>query len=111
MAVKHQIGLPNDRRFEAIVRAFEQDSAVTSGKMMSAHGLKVHGRIFAMFPKGRFVVKLPKERVDELVRTRAATRYDPRHGRVMKEWAVISEHYDNWLELAEEAYDFVQVKK
>ncbi|SRR5581483_10605249 len=100
----------NDR-FEAIVRAFEQDSAVTSGKMMSAQGLKVHGRIFAMFPKGRFVVKLPKERVDELVRARAATRFDPGHGRVMKEWAVISEDPDNWLKLAKEAYDFVKLKK
>jgi hypothetical protein len=31
-------------------------------------------------------VKLPRERVDELVEAGAGHRFDPGHGRLMKEW-------------------------
>jgi len=32
--------------------------------MMSSDGLKVDGEIFAMFGRGKFVVKLPKQSTD-----------------------------------------------
>jgi hypothetical protein len=38
---------------------------------------EVKGKIFAMLVKGRFVAKLPKLRVDELVSVGDDTRYDP----------------------------------
>ena len=36
--------------------------------------------------KGQFVAKLPRERVDELVRLGQGEHFDPGHGRKMKEW-------------------------
>ncbi len=36
--------------------------------------------------KGKFVVKLPRQRVDALVATGEGERFDPGHGRLMKEW-------------------------
>jgi hypothetical protein len=96
-----------DPRFAAIVAAFRRDPDVTSGKMMAAIGLKVHGKIFAMFPRGVFVAKLPKARVDELVRLGHGELFDPGHGRLMKEWVALRGHEDDWLALAREARRFV----
>ena len=56
-----------DARLMPVVDAFSNDRQVSRGKMMSSYGLKVRGKIFAMFGRGRFVVKLPKKRVEELV--------------------------------------------
>jgi hypothetical protein len=50
-----------------------------------------------MLSKGRLVVKLPRQRIDALVATGAGERFDPGHGRLMKEW----------LPLAREALAFV----
>jgi len=96
-----------DPRFAPIVAAFRHDPAVTCGKLFSAIGLKVDGRIFAMFPKGQFVAKLPKARVDELIRQKRGTAFDPGHGRLMKEWIAMCGHEELWLELAREARRFV----
>ena len=68
---------------------------------------KRYGKIFAIISDARFVAKLPKARVDELVEQGAGTRFDPRNnGRVMKEWLVASSTADRRA-LAREAYAFV----
>ena len=97
-----------DRRFAPVANAFAHRPRVTSGKMMSAHGLRVNNKIFAMFPRGEFVVKLPKTQVDELVKAGKGRRFDPGHGRLMKEWVVVGEGKAHWIELAEQAYQFVK---
>ncbi len=51
----------------------------------SSNVLSVNGKIFAMLVRGKLVVKLPKQRVDGLVAGRAATYFDPGHGRLMKQ--------------------------
>jgi hypothetical protein len=56
-----------DPSFQPAVDAFAKHPDVAAGKMMSSYGLKVNGRIFAMFGRKQFVTKLPKQRVDELV--------------------------------------------
>jgi hypothetical protein len=61
--------------------------------------------------RAQFVVKLPKARVDELVASGKGQRFDPGHGRVMKEWFVVREGGANWVELAEEACDFAKRRK
>jgi hypothetical protein len=43
-----------------------------------------------MSSKGQFVVKLPMERVDELVASGQGEYFDLGHGRLMKEWVVIT---------------------
>ena len=57
--------------------------------MMNAVGLKTSRKFFAMVVKGELVVKLPRERVDELVAGRTGRRFDPSHGRLMKEWVTL----------------------
>ena len=96
-----------DAGFQAVVDAFAAERDVTQGKMMSSYGLKVRGKIFAMFGKGRFVVKLPKIRVDQIVSEGNGERFDPGHGRVMKEWVVVRDGTVDWVEIAREAYGFV----
>jgi hypothetical protein len=75
-----------------------------------ANALKVNKKIFAMLASDdRFVVKLPRARVDALVAGGFGERFDPRHnGRVMKEWLVVGAAREaQWLPLAKEAMEFV----
>src|SRR5260370_1118853 len=80
-----------DPRFQPLVAAFAKDQSVThGGKGFGASGLKANGKLFAFVSsKGQFVVKLPKLRVEELVRAGTAEHFDPGHGRRMKEGAAI----------------------
>src|SRR5204863_6980170 len=97
-----------------LVRRFKDDPVVTpppaSGKggKFGADALKVDGKIFAMLSRGELVLKLPRSRVDELVASGGGGRFDPGHGRVMKEWVTIApSHARTWPELADEARSFV----
>lgn len=76
----------------------------------SGNVLSVNGKIFAMLVKGRLVVKLPKQQVDELVNAHAGTYFDPGHGRLMKQWISITAERAPWVELARDAYRFVAGK-
>jgi TfoX/Sxy family transcriptional regulator of competence genes len=97
-----------DPRFAPVAAAFSKHRDVTAGTMMSSYGLKVNGKIFAMFGRGEFVAKLPKSKVDALVDAGAGERFDPGHGRMMKEWIAIADHPERWIDLATEAYVFVK---
>ena len=98
-----------DPQFAPIARAFARHRDVTYGTLFSAYGLRVNGKIFAMFPRGRFVVKLPKSRVDELVENGNGRRFGPGK-RVMKEWVAVDTGCD-WVALAREAYVFVKSER
>ena len=64
-----------------------------------------------MLVKGKLVVKLPRPRVDALITSGEGERFDPGHGRPMKEWvAVESTSEEEWLSLAREAMEFVASK-
>ena len=81
------------------------------GKGFGSGALKVNGRIFAMMSsKGEFVVKLPKERVDELVTAGYGERFDPGRGRRMKEWLAVHRKPTDWVVLAAEACTFVRAR-
>jgi hypothetical protein len=99
----------DDPRFGAVTKAFATDRRVTSGRMMASLGLKVDGKIFAMLVRGNLVVKLPRERVSELVDTGLGRQFDPRgDGRLMREWVVLEGAQPPWPEVAREAYRFVR---
>jgi hypothetical protein len=66
------------------------------------------GKIFAMHVKGKFVAKLPKDRVDGLVRAGKGQYFDPGHGRLMKEWVALDSDTGSWVDLAREAHRFVK---
>jgi hypothetical protein len=96
-----------EEAFAKVTRAFANDTDVSFGRLFASDGLKVHNRIFAMLVRGSLVVKLPKARVDALVAARRGDRFDPGHGRLMKEWVVIGPGDADWLSLAKEARRFV----
>jgi hypothetical protein len=96
-----------DARFASVVAAFAGDRKVIPpglGKGFGSGALKVNGKIFAMMSsKGNFVVKLSEERVDALIAAGSGTRFDPGHGRLMKEWLVVTADHKFWVPLAREA--------
>lgn len=97
-----------EARFATLAEALLGDPSVSEGRMFGADGLKAGGKIFAMLVKGRLVLKLPGQRVEALVAAGAGERFDPGHGRVLKEWIAIEpEAGEDWLSLATEAKDFV----
>lgn len=108
-----------EERFAALVEALLGQPGVThssdaaSGKrLFGASALKVHDKIFAMLAKGRLVVKLPRQRVDALVVSGDGERFDPGHGRVMKEWLSLEPGSAlEWLPLAQEAMNFVAAQR
>ncbi len=96
--------------FGAVVGAMTRRHGVTyGGRGFGSSALKVDGRIFAMLSsKGQFVVKLPAPRARELVESGAATPFEPRPGKMMKEWVVAPAGLaTTWRALAEEAQRFV----
>jgi hypothetical protein len=99
----------SEQRFEQLAARFVAEPEVTQGTGFgSAPGLRVKAKIFAMLVKDELVVKLPKDRVNELVAAGSATQFDPGHGRLMKEWASVSvDSSEDWERLADEAFRFV----
>jgi TfoX/Sxy family transcriptional regulator of competence genes len=98
------------QRFEALVTELADRPGVTppsGGRGFGGSGLKVNGSIFAMVDVwGRFVVKLPADRVTALVAEGAGSPFDNAKGRVMKQWVVVDDPTRE-RELAEEALAFV----
>jgi hypothetical protein len=95
--------------FEAAVERFVDDPRVTGGTGFgSSPGRRVDDRIFAMLVRGELVVKLPRQRVDELVESGAARWFDAGKGRPMREWATITTaDATAWPDLVAEAHAFV----
>jgi hypothetical protein len=61
-----------------------------------------------MLVNGELVVKLPRERVQDLSASGVGHAFDPGHGRVMMEWvSVPTEAWRRWPALVEEAREFV----
>ena len=108
-------GMAGEERFAALVEAMlgladPTDAAAGTGPQrgFGSTSLKTNGKIFAMLVQGRLVVKLDRRRVDALVSSGDGERFDPGHGRLMKEWlAIESASDDDWLALATESEAFV----
>ncbi len=79
-----------DAMFERVAeRLLAEHAELERGRMFGSVGLKSGGKVFAMVVKGDLVVKLPAKRVNELLESGAGRRFDPGHGRVMKEWVAL----------------------
>jgi hypothetical protein len=103
-------------RYEALAGKFSRTRGVTritEGRGFGSSGqLKFGGRIFAMLVRGELVLKLPRPRVEELVRTGEGTFFDAGKGKPMREWFVLSAASKRqWLPLAQEAFDFAKEAK
>jgi hypothetical protein len=103
----------SDAEFARLATVVSKDTRVdppevARAKGFGSKGLKVARKLFAFVnSKGSLIVKLPQERVDELVSSRKGRRFEPAPGRVMKEWlAVDRAAHSDWLGLAREALEF-----
>ena len=105
-----------DDAYASVVAAFSDIPGVSFGsatnKGFGRDALKVDGMIFAMLVRDKLVVKLPRQRVDELIAWRQGERFDPGHGRLMREWIVAEPtSSDRWHALARESLEFVGSKR
>ena len=87
-------------------------SGVTPPRGGSGFGrsaLRYQTKIFAMFVRGRLVLKLPAARVSKLVSSGGGMHFDANKGTPMKEWFSLDPESDlDWLALAREALDFAR---
>lgn len=99
--------------FDFVVDSLQKESGVSTANMFGAIGLRHGTKFFAMLYKRKLVVKLPADRVEELVKSKTAKRFDPGHGRIMKEWVAIEPvgTREEWLGLALEANRFVASRR
>jgi TfoX/Sxy family transcriptional regulator of competence genes len=112
--------LTPSQRFAAIVEEFRGKTGITvpsdeagRKRKFGSSGLKVNDKVFTLLSSdGEFVVKLSRQRVEQLVASGDGRRFDPRrNGHVMKEWIVIAPtSKTDWLQLAKEARGFVGKK-
>jgi TfoX/Sxy family transcriptional regulator of competence genes len=100
--------LLSEEEFIPVVRAYKESASATGTRKFGSNGLKVNGKLFALFTQGTLVVKLPNERVAELVASKVGRRFDPGHGRLMKGWLTVVSPKALWVDLAKESYQFVQ---
>ena len=78
---------------------------------MNANAFCVRNRVFAMRVGEELVLKLPPERVAELIKIRVATS-NVVGGHAMKEWANFRpEAEKKWLPLAKESLNYVRNKR
>jgi TfoX/Sxy family transcriptional regulator of competence genes len=107
--------MTREERYETVVKALLQNSEVSQSKKkgFGSNSIWAKRRIFAMLSsEGKFVVKLPEQRVDALVASGDGERWDAGKRRPMKEWfAVAPKSEMEWLSLAREAMAFAASKR
>ncbi len=97
-------------RYDALVERMlaRPGTSLSTKRGFGSSGLWTAGRLFAFLSHGRLVVKLAAGRVEELVARGDGERFDPGHGRRMREWLSLRpESTEDWDALAQEAQEFV----
>jgi hypothetical protein len=102
-----------EERYGDLLDAFNDVDGVTlpaGGSGFGRSALRYRGRIFAMLVRGRLVLKLLEERVDELTGAGHGVRFDASKGTPMKEWLSLDpESALDWQPLAEQALAFAKL--
>ena len=105
-------GMTPQERYEDLIDELTGADGVTppmGGSGFGRSALRYRRKIFAMFVRGRLVVKLPRTRVDGLVAAGHGVRFDANKGTPMKEWFSLDpESTLSWSPLAREALDFAR---
>jgi hypothetical protein len=105
------LGKPEDRYQDLVDELIGADGVTPprGGGGFGRSALRFHGKIFAMFVRGRLVVKLPAERVEELIAAGEGIHFDANKGTPMREWLSLDpDSARPWLPLATEALDFAR---
>jgi TfoX N-terminal domain len=93
-----------EEAYRRVVDELRADPAFSEGQMMGMPALKLGTKMFGGLHDGDLVVKLGRERVDELIAAGRAEPFDPSgRGHPMKDWAQVGEPTDDWIALADEA--------
>jgi hypothetical protein len=96
--------------FNTIARSQQDKAGVSSGTGFGKNpGLRIQGKIYAMVVRGELVVKLPRERVEELLSSGLGKRFNAgKTDRVMREWLSVPANASRrWTRLVNEAREFV----
>jgi hypothetical protein len=103
---------PSETEFWSLAQALLTADTVTRSTMMGLPCLRVDGRFFASFnPRtNALVVKLPADRVDQLIESGQAEPFAPA-GRRFREWAAIDPSRSGaWSSFLDEALAFVAAR-
>ena len=107
-------GDPVRERYLALVDDLMGIEGVTpppGGSGFGRGSLKYRGKIFAMLVRGQLVVKLPENRVAELITAGDGAAFDANKGTPMRQWLSVDPHSGlDWLSLATEALDFARTR-
>lgn len=101
-------------RFAGLAEQFAAEPDVMlpgqgGGRGFGSSALRVGGSIFAMLTREQLVLKLPGDRVTELIASGAGEPFTAGKGRPMREWLALTGGDDaSWLALAREALVFVR---
>jgi len=104
-----------ESRYEDLIDELVGIDGVTPPRGGSGFGrstIRYQGKIFVMLVRGRLVLKLPTQRVDELVAAGDGVHFDANKGTPMKEWLSLDpDSGQAWLPLAREALDFARAAR
>jgi hypothetical protein len=96
--------------FESLCDEYAGMDRVTvpgGGTGFGSNAIKINKSIFAMLADDRLVVKLPAERVAQLISAGDGVPFDAGKGKPMKEWVGLTGDDDACRELVAEAMTFV----
>ena len=97
-----------EEAYRRVVHELRADPEVSEALMMGIPSLKRGSKMFGGYRDGELLVKIGRDRVDELIAAGRARPFDPSGaGRPMKDWALVPEPADDWIALADEARVFV----
>jgi hypothetical protein len=105
--------MPQLERFADLVDDLLTEPGVTppGGGGFGRSAVRWEGKIFVMFVRGQLVLKLPAQRVDDLVERGEGDRFDANKGVPMREWLSLDvASSEPWLPLAREALAFARSK-
>jgi hypothetical protein len=98
-----------ERRYEDLVDGLIGADGVTpprGGGGFGRSAVRFQNKIFVMLVRGRLVLKLPADRVDDLIAAGHGVRFDANKGTPMREWLSLDpESGLPWPSLAREALD------
>jgi hypothetical protein len=98
-----------ERRYEDLVDGLIGADGVTpprGGGGFGRSAVRFQNKIFVMLVRGRLVLKLPADRVDDLIAAGHGVRFDANKGTPMREWLSLDpESGLPWPLLAREALD------
>lgn len=104
-AQKLKIGI--EAPFEPLKKKFLDEKGIGEKRMFGTTVLTVRGKVFAFPWKGNLVLKLPHNKVLEIISSKKGTYFDPGHGRTSKEWIEVgSGAKSEWVKLTKQAKKF-----